>query len=885
MGDQQHDGASHSQTGIVAAELDEAQDRGRPLLRDLQQHQSTSILPSEDHPSRTRARHGRSSSAGTPIRAQSRFTSPDRFIPQRPLHVDKRSSYQTAKSYTLVQGQERDERRRDELIDPFRSASETRSESLARQRQGYNAYNLRPPRYTPSFVRNADVSSMHPDGQGGFAPLRRVSGGFWTVGGQMTIHLGQLQGVTSATGGLIASGTTAPLHPASFLNQDTSDDQTAGHERRLALALDIDQRGRILPQTSPSRENTPNLAQKPHRFEWRDNSWTRHATGPFLALNSAERRQSPSAKFLPSVPFRVLDAPHMKDDYYCNVLAYSHTCHTLAVALEQKVFLWNEQYGVRHPPLAPTRNTNFVISLAFSSETGGKAILAVARNGGTVTLWSLLEARPRFEAPHSYAATCLAWRPTVTHRVSVDSDEVVPCEDLLVGDDSGNIYYYSLEWPEHVSGSMSLLAKVDAHTQNVCGLAWSPDGELFVSGGNDNQAFLYDPKIIIETQNDMDSTSIAVETPPLPATPISRSVSITSGLLTPPESAGRRSPRENMIADVIAGPSGHTGIRGPETPPPSPTRRGRSPGRLRAPNGQWSMSQDTPLRNGLPPVRNGLADPCVPGLVDVHVYSFYHSAAVKAIAFAPWQPSLLATGGGSNDRQIHFFHTGSGVTLALINVFSQVTSLVWSTTRREVAATFGYSQPEHEIRIAVFSWPSCECVVSIPWERKQDGELPRALWAIPYPGGPNDATSSRRRDNSSDGSSTWETVQERERQRRIATAMTPRRRGSPAPGLDAVPRTNRSTTTSTSWSRPRDTGRRDLRGEGEPWASRTEEEGSLIIACCDSTVKFFEVWAGKSKGKGRGLGNRDRVLGGSRVLEGWCERVGVDEIDSGEVIR
>ena len=67
-----------------------------------------------------------------------------------------------------------------------------------------------------------------------------------------------------------------------------------------------------------------------------------------------------------------------------------------------------------------------------------------------------------------------------------------------------------------------------------------------------------------------------------------------------------------------------------------------------------------------------------------------------------------------------------------------------------------------------------------------------------------------------------------------------------------------------------------LRGEGETWASRTEEEGSLIIACCDQTVKFFEVWAGKSKGRaiGKSLGTRPGVLGGSRVLEGWCEGIG-----------
>jgi hypothetical protein len=76
-----------------------------------------------------------------------------------------------------------------------------------------------------------------------------------------------------------------------------------------------------------------------------------------------------------------------------------------------------------------------------------------------------------------------------------------------------------------------------------------------------------------------------------------------------------------------------------------------------------------------------------------------------------------------------------------------------------------------------------------------------------------------------------------------------------------------------------------LRAEGETWGSRTEEEGSLIIACSDQTVKFFEVWAGKSKGQGFGLGSRAGVLGGSKVLEGWCEGVDVEEIEMGATIR
>ncbi|EWC48807.1 hypothetical protein DRE_00112 [Drechslerella stenobrocha 248] len=119
-------------------------------------------------------------------------------------------------------------------------------------------------------------------------------------------------------------------------------------------------------------------------------------------------------------------------------------------------------------------------------------------------------------------------------------------------------------------------------------------------------------------------------------------------------------------------------------------------------------------------------------------HKWTHSAAVKAIAFCPWQKSLIATGGGSNDRGIHFHHTFTGASIATINVSAQVTSLIWSTQRREIAATFGYANPEHPIRIAVFTWPECHKIVSIPW-----AEDMRALYALPYPGGPPESKNGR----------------------------------------------------------------------------------------------------------------------------------------------
>lgn len=55
-----------------------------------------------------------------------------------------------------------------------------------------------------------------------------------------------------------------------------------------------------------------------------------------------------------------------------------------------------------------------------------------------------------------------------------------------------------------------------------------------------------------------------------------------------------------------------------------------------------------------------------------------HKAAVKALAWCPWQSNLLATGGGNHDGCIHFWNSTTGARVNSIDTGSQVTSLKWS---------------------------------------------------------------------------------------------------------------------------------------------------------------------------------------------------------------
>lgn len=474
---------------------------------------------------------------------------------------------------------------------------------------------------------------------------------------------------------------------------------------------------------------------------------------------------------LPLTLSTVLEAPNLRDDFYCSVLAYSATADRLAVGLADKLYLWSEETGVVNPPreVEPRfSRLTYITSLAFSSAQGGRAILAIGRANGCISMYSPLEDDSHFmDISMVTAAAHLCFSPKPVRRPSARHVAVLTEQEvLLVGDDAGILLVYLVEWPSISQrdlfgwpGATTLHCKIAVHTQQICGIGWSPDGTYFATGGNDNLCALFDSRKIL-------------------------------------------------------------------APPP-----GVAIFRAEAARHRWRLA-----------------------------------AAVKAIAFCPWQRGLLAAGGGSNDRGIHFYHTMSGAALAVIDCAAQVTSLIWSTTRREIVATFGFAQPEHPYRIVVYAWPSCRQVVAIPWQEEM-----RALFAIAYPGGPNGARGRR-------------TVQQ---QRRRQEDENERTQGASASG---------STTTGPSLPRTLGRGRVSRRigavAEGASGARRTREEGCIVVAGSDGSIKFHEVWADDENdaapprdrhGVGGGLSvlARHGLLGGSDILEGLH---GIER-EEAEVIR
>jgi hypothetical protein len=113
---------------------------------------------------------------------------------------------------------------------------------------------------------------------------RQFSGGaVWNVGGRAAA-LEPVHAVDDGRGGFLASGSSAPLYSANFFAPSDPAADRDMHERRLALALDVDTSTRML---SPSRLSSPSRSidissdngySPSRRLVWKNNEWTKEGS-------------------------------------------------------------------------------------------------------------------------------------------------------------------------------------------------------------------------------------------------------------------------------------------------------------------------------------------------------------------------------------------------------------------------------------------------------------------------------------------------------------------------------------------------------------------------------------------------------------------------------
>ncbi|CEP61787.1 Cdh1p LALA0_S04e00672g [Lachancea lanzarotensis] len=164
------------------------------------------------------------------------------------------------------------------------------------------------------------------------------------------------------------------------------------------------------------------------------------------------------------IPYRVLDAPSLADDFYYDLIDWSST-DILAVALGKSIFLTDNK-------------TNDVVQLASTDDeytslswVGAGSHLAVGQLNGLVKIFDVEKRKCIRTIPgHIDRVACLSWNNHI----------------LSSGSRDRRILHRDVRTPA------PCFEELHSHSQEVCGLKWNVEENKLASGGNDNLVFVYD---------------------------------------------------------------------------------------------------------------------------------------------------------------------------------------------------------------------------------------------------------------------------------------------------------------------------------------------------------------------------------------------------------
>lgn len=192
-----------------------------------------------------------------------------------------------------------------------------------------------------------------------------------------------------------------------------------------------------------------------------------------MSFEPAKIRIPPISRFqerpIPKTPFKVLDAPNLVDDFYVNVIDWSNNNNNIGVGLGSACYIWSFNSNAVEKVTEFNEGT-MLTSLTWEAKTD---LLAIGSVNGDVELHDVVKKK------------CLRKIDFHTERVGTLSfmDNL-----LLSGSRDQQVLLFD------VRSAKKPVKTYKDHTQEVCGLKWSPDGLYFASGGNDNMMYVYSPK-------------------------------------------------------------------------------------------------------------------------------------------------------------------------------------------------------------------------------------------------------------------------------------------------------------------------------------------------------------------------------------------------------
>mmetsp|Transcript_64557 Transcript_64557/g.154226 ORF Transcript_64557/g.154226 Transcript_64557/m.154226 type:complete len:464 (-) Transcript_64557:22-1413(-) len=224
--------------------------------------------------------------------------------------------------------------------------------------------------------------------------------------------------------------------------------------------------------STPSTDDEPVQQQSPER-----KVLFRYRTGPEQACESsltaspvllrsfrgaeALRRNT---RDVPSKPYRILDAPQIRDDFYLNLLDWS-SLNLIAVGLGDSVFIRNQD--TNRVSLLSSLSPDVVTSVKWA-ENGRH--LAVGTMCSDVQLWDVeTNVMIRQVGGHRDRVGIMAWNDNL----------------LSTGSRDGRVLHRDVREPADWN------FRSEDHGGEVCGLAWSPDQQQLATGSNDGDVRLW----------------------------------------------------------------------------------------------------------------------------------------------------------------------------------------------------------------------------------------------------------------------------------------------------------------------------------------------------------------------------------------------------------
>uniref|UniRef100_A0AAQ4R7U3 CDC20/Fizzy WD40 domain-containing protein n=1 Tax=Gasterosteus aculeatus aculeatus TaxID=481459 RepID=A0AAQ4R7U3_GASAC len=169
------------------------------------------------------------------------------------------------------------------------------------------------------------------------------------------------------------------------------------------------------------------------------------------------------------IPFKVLDAPELQDDFYLNLVDWS-SLNVLSVGLGTCVYLWSACTSQVTRLCDLSVEGDSVTSVGWS-ERGN--LVAVGTHKGYVQIWDAAAGKKLSVLEgHTARVGALAWN--ADQLSSGSRDRVILQRDIR-------------------APPLQSERRLQGHRQEVCGLKWSTDHQLLASGGNDNKCLTSSP--------------------------------------------------------------------------------------------------------------------------------------------------------------------------------------------------------------------------------------------------------------------------------------------------------------------------------------------------------------------------------------------------------